>query len=123
MGNDIQEDYINQSVLLSAEAIFNFYSKVLEISSQVDITDTELIQNIHKLSAIAKGLVYSHSTLSDYAKLETVKAAIKTLNGIQKHFQEEPQDISQEAQKDCVDALIDYLQTIAKDDQLELFEL
>ena len=120
----IQDDYISQAVLLSGQAIYNFYVKVLVVSENIDITDTELVANIHKLSGIAKGLVYSHTTLCDYAKLETVKAAIKTLNGIQAYFKEQQgEGMKEEAQQSCMDTLIDYLQHTAKDEQLDLFKL
>ena len=120
---DIQEDFITQAVSLSAQAIYQYYVKVLEISNDIDITDVEVVSNIQKLSNVAKSLVYAHSALCDYAKIETVKAAIKTLNGIQDYWKQEETEITQELQKDCIDVLIEYLQFSAKDKQLELFDL
>ena len=121
--DDISQDYINQAVTLSAESIRNFYTKVLEISTQVDITDSEIVANIHKLSSVAKGLVYSHTTLCDYAKVEVVKAAIKTLNGVQAYLAEANGNVSQDVKQETLDVLIDYLQVVSKDEQLDLFEL
>ena len=120
---DPQTDYISQAVILSSQAIYQYYIKVLEVSLQVDITDVELIMNIQKLSSIAKSLVYAHSTLCEHAKIETVKAAIKTLNGIRDYFQEQPNDTTQDMQQDCLNTLIEYLQHTAQDEQLDLFEL
>lgn len=119
---NITQDYISQSIALSSLAIYNFYLKVLMASTEIDVTDTELVHNIHKLSGIAKSLVLSHAQLADYGKLETVKAAIKTLNGIQEYFQEQPEGLSEKMQQQCQDTLIGYLKEIT-DDQLELFDL
>ena len=122
--DDITQDFITQAVTLSAQAIYHYYLKVLEISTEIDITDVEIVSNIQKLSNVAKSLVYAHSTLCDYAKLETVKAAIKTLNGIQEYFKDEQSnDITQELKQDCLDTLVSFLQHEAQDNQLELFDL
>ena len=121
--NELQEDYISQSVELSAEAIHEYYVRILDAAKIFDITDVEIVGNVQKLSNVAKSLVYAHAELSNYAKVETVKSAIKTLNGIQTYFKEQPDEITQEVQKDAVDVLISYLQNITQDHQLELFDL
>ena len=119
-----QEDYISQAVTLSSETIFNFYTKLCQASiTQIDITDTELIQNLQKLGSLIKSLVYGHSVLCDHAKLETVRAAVKTLNGIRDYFQEQAQsDISQNMQQECLNTLLDYLKHTVQTEQLNLFD-
>lgn len=124
--DSVQEDFISQAVGLSAEAIYEYYVRVLDAAKleSFDIADVEMIGNIQKLSTVAKNLVYAHSTLCEYAKVQTVKAAIKTLNGIQEYFKDEQSnDVTQELKQDCLDTLIGYLQNAAKDEQLDLFDL
>ena len=122
MDQDVQQDYISQAVTLSAQAIFNFYVQVLSISDTIDITDSERVQNIQKLSSVVKGLVYSHTSLCEYAKVEAVRSAIKTLNGIREYFGKDETG-NKEMQQECLDTLIDYLQFASRDEQLDLFNM
>ena len=109
-----ENKHLNLSVELSAEAIYRVYQKFVESLARYDPEDADYVVLSHRISATLRSLVTSHSVLCDYSKYETVRSAVKTLEGV-REYMEEHQKVAPEQQEELIKILSEYIEQEAKD--------